>query len=109
MPTVTFLPMGRTVTAAAGQTLLEAAHEHDIDLEGACEGSLACATCHVVVDRQWFGRLPESSEEEDDLLDGAFDLTEQSRLACQIVLTEAMDGLTVTIPHYSVNMHVDRR
>ena len=86
------------VDAALGLSILEVAREHDINIEGACEGSLACATCHVIVEPDQFDLLPEISEDEEDMLDLAFDLTRTSRLGCQIRITEALDGLTVTLP-----------
>lgn len=86
------------VEAALGLSILEVAREHDINIEGACEGSLACATCHVIVEPGQFDLLPEISEDEEDMLDLAFDLTKTSRLGCQIRMTEALDGLTVTLP-----------
>ncbi|MEO5340361.1 MAG: 2Fe-2S iron-sulfur cluster-binding protein [Magnetococcus sp. MYC-9] len=109
MPKVTFLPMNQTVEVEAGTTLLEAAHLYDIPLEGACEGSLACSTCHVIVAPEWYEMLKEMSEEEEDLLDMAFGLTSTSRLGCQVVMQEALDGLQVTVPEYSVNMKVDKK
>ncbi|MEO5348185.1 MAG: 2Fe-2S iron-sulfur cluster-binding protein [Magnetococcus sp. YQC-3] len=109
MAKVTFLPMDKTVEVEEGMTLLEAAHAHGVLLEGACEGSLACATCHVVVAPEWYDRLPEPSEEEEDLLDTAFGLTTTSRLGCQIEVTDALDGLRVTVPDYSVNMKVGKQ
>ncbi|MEO5363455.1 MAG: 2Fe-2S iron-sulfur cluster-binding protein [Magnetococcus sp. DMHC-8] len=108
MPKITFLPMDKSVDVAAGSTVLEAAQRHGIPLEGACEGSLACATCHVVVAPEWYDQLAEPTEEEEDLLDTAFGLTATSRLGCRIVLTEALDGLRVTVPDYSVNMKVGK-
>jgi 2Fe-2S ferredoxin len=78
--------------------LLEVAHGNAIDIEGACEGCMACSTCHVIVDPADYGRLPPPSEDEADMLDLAFDLTPTSRLGCQIVVTEAHDGLTVSLP-----------
>ena len=72
-------------------------------LEGTCEGQMACSTCHVIVAREWFVKLPEASEEEEDMLDLAADVQSTSRLSCQIVLDEEMDGLTVRIPDASVN------
>ena len=86
------------VDAALGLSILEVARQHDINIEGACEGSLACATCHVIVEPDQFDLLPEISEDEEDMLDLAFDLTRTSRLGCQIRITEALDGLTVTLP-----------
>ncbi len=88
MPKMTFVsPDGtvrKEVEAPVGLSVLEIAHRNDIDLEGACEGSLACSTCHVIVEPGWFDRLGEPSEEEEDMLDLAFGLTHTSRLGCQI-------------------------
>ncbi|MBS1063564.1 ferredoxin family 2Fe-2S iron-sulfur cluster binding protein [Gluconobacter wancherniae] len=88
----------REVDAPVGLSVLEIAHKHDIDLEGACEGSLACATCHVVVDPEWAAKLSNPTDDEEDMLDLAFGLEKTSRLGCQIVMTEALDGLTVRLP-----------
>ena len=88
----------REVDAPVGRSVLEIARRHDIDIEGACEGSLACSTCHVIVDPDWYELLKEASEEEEDMLDLAFNLTQTSRLGCQIVITEELDGLTVGLP-----------
>ncbi len=89
MPTITFVlndGSRKAVEAKPGHTLLEIAHEHQIDLEGACEGSLSCSTCHLVIDPFWYSKLPEPSEEENDMLDLASGLTRTSRLGCQIVM-----------------------
>lgn len=67
-------------------------------LEGTCEGQMACSTCHVIVAREWFGKLPEAAEEEEDMLDLAADVHATSRLSCQILLTEDLDGIEVRIP-----------
>ncbi|MFC7334459.1 ferredoxin family 2Fe-2S iron-sulfur cluster binding protein [Rhodocista pekingensis] len=88
----------REVDAPLGLSILEVARRHDIDLEGACEGSLACSTCHVIVDPQWYDLLPDASEDEEDMLDLAFGLTKTSRLGCQIRITEELDGLVVRLP-----------
>ena len=107
MPKVTFIDPDGTrheIDAPAGLSLLEIAHEHGIDIEGACEGSLACSTCHVVVDSAWFDSLDEIREDEEDMLDLAFGLTKTSRLGCQIILTEALDGLVVSLPEGTNNM-----
>lgn len=106
---ITFLPMNQTVEVESGMTLLEAAHLHGIPLEGACEGSLACSTCHVIVDPKWYDRLDPANEDEEDMLDRAFGLTSTSRLGCQIILNEGFNGLIVTIPAYSVNISVDKK
>ena len=97
----------REVDAPLGMSVLEIARRHDIDIEGACEGSLACSTCHVIVDPGWFRRLAEPTEDEEDMLDLAFGLTETSRLGCQIVITEALDGLVVKLPAGTRNMMND--
>ncbi len=88
----------REVEAPLGLSVLEIAHRHGIDLEGACEGSLACATCHVVVDPAWSAKLADPTEDEEDMLDLAFALEKTSRLGCQLVMTEALDGLVVRLP-----------
>ena len=94
----------REVDGAPGLRLLEVAQEANQPLEGTCEGQMACSTCHVVVAAEDFGKLPPASEEEDDLLDLAAHVTRYSRLACQIVLTEALDSLTVRMPAGANNM-----
>jgi ferredoxin len=88
----------RTVVAVPGDRLLDAAQADGQPLEGTCEGQLACATCHVIVDPDDFARLPPATEDEEDMLDLAPGATRTSRLACQIRLDEALDGLTVQIP-----------
>jgi len=92
------------VDAPAGFSLLDIAHRNDIDIEGACEGQMACSTCHLVVEPEWFVRLEPPSEEEEDMLDLAFGLTRTSRLGCQIVMTDALDGLTVRLPESTRNL-----
>ncbi len=89
-----------------GTTVLEAAHNNDINLEGACEGSLACSTCHVVVDKEFFDKLEEPSEDEEDMLDLAFGLTPTSRLGCQITMTQDLNGLTLVVPSQTRNISV---
>ncbi len=89
-----------------GTTVLEAAHNNDIDLEGACEGSLACSTCHVVVEKKFYDLLEEPSEDEEDMLDLAFGLTPTSRLGCQIVMTKELDGLTLVVPDETRNVSI---
>ena len=88
----------REVDAPLGLSVLEIAHRNDIDIEGACEGSLACSTCHVLVEPEWFGKLKPPSEDEEDMLDLAFGLTKTSRLGCQIVMSPELDGLVVRLP-----------
>ena len=96
--------LDREVDAATGSVLLDVAQANGQPLEGSCEGAMACSTCHVIVDRSDFERLPQASEEEDDLLDLAAHVTRTSRLACQIVLTDALDTLTVKIPPSAYNL-----
>ncbi len=86
------------VDAPLGTSVLEIAQANGIDLEGACEGSLACATCHVIVDPGWFERLATPTSDEEDMLDLALGLEKHSRLGCQLVMTEALDGLVVRLP-----------
>jgi len=90
--------------APAGERLLKLAQAAGMPLEGTCEGQMACSTCHVVVARDWFDKLPPASEDEEDMLDLAAGVTRTSRLACQIELTEALDGLEVRIPGESRDM-----
>ena len=107
MPKMVFIERDgnhKTVDAPVGLSVLEIAHRNDVDIEGACEGSLACSTCHVVVDQSWYDRLPEASEDEEDMLDLAFGLTSTSRLGCQLVITDDLDGLTVSLPGETRNM-----
>ena len=109
MPKITFVQKDnteKTIDAPLGLSLLEVAHKNDIDLEGACEGSLACSTCHVIVDDKFFDKLPEASEEEEDMLDLAFGLTHTSRLGCQIKITEDLDGLKVKLPLATRNTNI---
>ena len=106
MPRITFVkPDGGRVDleVQAGKTLLEIAWENEIDIEGACEGCMACSTCHVLVRADQFDKLPPASEDEEDMLDLAWGLTPTSRLGCQIVLTEALDGLEVALPQETNN------
>ena len=98
----------REVEAPLGLSVLEIAHKNGIDIEGACEGSLACSTCHVVVEKEWFDKLAPASEDEEDMLDLAFGLTHTSRLGCQIRMTNELDGLVVKLPAATRNMMVDK-
>jgi len=86
------------VVATPGQRLLDVAWAAGEPLEGSCEGVMACSTCHVIVDKGDFEKLPPASEEEEDLLDLAAHATRTSRLACQIMLTADLDSLSVRIP-----------
>lgn len=110
MANITFIyPDGkeRVVDAPLGLSVMEIAQKHDIEqIEGACGGGLACATCHLYVHPDWWTKtLPEGerSLEEEDMLDLAFDVREKSRLSCQIVMSEELDGLVVALPGAKVN------
>lgn len=94
----------RDVDAPAGEILLKVAQADGQPLEGTCEGQMACSTCHVIIAADDFDRLPRASEEEEDMLDLAAGACRTSRLACQIVLTPDIDGLTVRIPPEARNM-----
>lgn len=107
MPKMTFIDRDgtrREVDAPLGLSVLEIAHKHGVDIEGACEGSLACSTCHVIVDAEWFEKLGDPTEDEEDMLDLAFGLEKTSRLGCQIVMSDELDGLVVKVPAGSRNM-----
>ncbi|CAA7046994.1 unnamed protein product [Microthlaspi erraticum] len=96
------------VKVPIGMSVLEAAHENDIDLEGACEASLACSTCHVIVmDTEYYNKLEEPTDEENDMLDLAFGLTETSRLGCQVIARPELDGVRLAIPSATRNFAVD--
>ena len=86
------------VDGKAGERLLDVAWAAGQPLEGACEGVMACSTCHVIVDPDDFARLPPASEEEEDLLDIAAHVRRTSRLACQIMMTEELKTLSVRVP-----------
>lgn len=90
--------------AKEGQSLLEVAHKYDINLEGACEASLACSTCHLYIDQEFIDKLPEASEEEEDMLDLTYGLKANSRLGCQIILNKNLDGIKVHLPPETRNM-----
>ena len=101
MPRITFVDRDgneNVVDAKTGLSLMEVAIDNDVDIEAACEGSLACATCHLVLDADWYEKLGAPDEDEEDMLDLAFGLTKTSRLSCQIRVTDELDGLRVSLP-----------
>ncbi len=107
MVKVTFIARDGQRIVAEGQVgdrLLEVAQAANMPLEGTCEGQMACSTCHVIVGRDWFAKLPPASEDEEDMLDLAADLAATSRLSCQILLTEALEGMEVRIPREAHDM-----
>lgn len=81
----------KTVEVNEGDNILDIAHEYDIDLEGACEGSVACSTCHVILSPEHYDMLPEPEDDENDMLDMAFGLTDTSRLGCQVCIYRAIN------------------
>ena len=97
----------KVVDAEIGLSILEIAHKNHIDLEGACEGSLACSTCHIILEEKDFDKLDEPAEEEEDMLDLAHGLTHTSRLGCQIIMTEDLDGLKIKVPSGTRNINVE--
>ncbi|CAH0493650.1 unnamed protein product [Peronospora farinosa] len=97
----------KEVEAKTGMSLLEVAHANDVDLEGACESSMACSTCHVILEDSVFEKLEEACEDEEDMLDMAFGLTDTSRLGCQVIVNESFEGTTVTLPKATRNFYVD--
>ena len=101
MPKIIFYEekgMRTEIEVQPGQTLLEVAREHDIDIEGTCEGNLACATCHLIIDKDWSSKIPQATEDERDMLDLVNGLTVNSRLGCQIKVKHDLNGLIVFVP-----------
>jgi len=104
VPRVTFVERGgkrHVIDAPSGKSLLDIAREHGVDIEGACDGCLSCTTCHVIVEEEFFDLLLPASEDEEDMLDLASGLTPTSRLGCQVVMSEELDGLVVHLPDES--------
>ena len=96
------------VLAREGESLLEVAHNNGIDLEGACEASLACSTCHVILSDEVYDSLEDVCEEEEDLLDLAYGLTHTSRLGCQVFVRRDMEEMKVRLPSATRNFYVDK-
>jgi ferredoxin len=94
------------VEALVGLSVLEVAHNNNIDLEGACEGSLACATCHIILEENIYNTIEQPTEAEEDMLDLAFGLTHTSRLGCQIILTKELDGIRIKLPSATRNISI---
>ena len=101
MPEIIFIDskgVEHVVTVETGVTVMEAGRDAGLGIEGTCGGCLSCATCHVVLDNEWFLKVGKPNEDETDMLDLAFGLTETSRLGCQIEMSDALNGLRVMIP-----------
>lgn len=93
------------IPVCKGDNLLDIAQAHDLEMEGACGGSCACSTCHVIVtDQDLYDKMPEPEDDENDMLDLAFGLTETSRLGCQVTMTKELDGLKVKLPSMTRNL-----
>ena len=92
------------VKVEPGTSVLEAAHQNSLPLEGTCEGSLACSTCHVIMESEYFNLLDELEEEEQDMLDCAYAVTNTSRLGCQVIITKELEGATFSIPGRTRNI-----
>ena len=94
-----------TFDVREGDNLLDIASHYDLEMEGACEGSCSCSTCHVIVeDEEMFDKMEEATDDENDMLDLAFGLTETSRLGCQVKMTKELDGLVVRLPSMTRNL-----
>lgn len=101
MPRIVFKTTGGVETpveTTTGTTVLQAAWDNNIDIEGACEGVMACSTCHVIVAEDYYAKLDDPSDEEEDLLDLAWGVRPTSRLGCQIVVTDDLDGMELLLP-----------
>ena len=102
MPKITYLThdlQSHTVEVQNGLTVMEGAVQNDIPgIDADCGGGMACATCHVYIKDEWFGRLPTKEDGEEDMLDMAYEPKKNSRLSCQIIVSDDLDGLEVNIP-----------
>lgn len=94
-----------TFEVADGDNILDIAQANDLEMEGACGGSCACSTCHVIVeDEGYYEKMEEPDDDENDMLDLAFGLTETSRLGCQVKMSKELDGLVVRLPNMTRNL-----
>ncbi|GAA5900376.1 ferredoxin family 2Fe-2S iron-sulfur cluster binding protein [Sporobolomyces salmoneus] len=102
-------PNGEIVTCEAneGDDIVDVSWEYDLDIEAACEKSVACSTCHVILEDDVYDKLEEPDDDENDMLDLAFGLTDTSRLGCQVKVTKDMQGTTITLPSATRNLRVD--
>ena len=102
MPKITYTENSgesRTVEVENGLSVMEGAIQNNIPgIDADCGGSMACATCHVYVKEKWFDKIPKKEEAEEDMIDMAFEPNKNSRLSCQIIVTDELDGLEVTTP-----------
>lgn len=93
-----------TFEVAEGDNILDIAQANNLDMEGACGGLCACSTCHIIVDPDFYDEIPEPDDDENDMLDLAFGLTETSRLGCQVKMSKELDGLRVALPAMTRNL-----
>ena len=102
MPKITYVEHSgekRTINVDKGLTVMEGAIQNEIPgIDADCGGGMACATCHVYVKEEWFNKLPKKEDGEEDMLDMAFEPKKNSRLSCQIIVSDELDGLIVNIP-----------
>ena len=102
MPKITYIDFGgsqRTIEVDNGLSVMEGAIQKDIPgIDADCGGSMACATCHVYVEEKWLDKLPKAEEAEIDMIDMAFEPKKNSRLSCQLIVSDELDGLIVTTP-----------
>ena len=102
MPKITYknnLGSSKTIDVENGLTVMEGAIQNDIPgIEADCGGSMACATCHVYVEEKWLDKIPKAEEAEVDMIDMAFEPKKNSRLSCQLIVSDKLEGLTVTTP-----------
>ena len=96
----------QTFEVAEGDNILDIAQAHNLEMEGACGGLCACLTCHVIVDPEFYDEIPEPDDDENDMLDLAFGLTETSRLGCQVVMTKELDGIRIALPAMTRNLQL---
>ena len=96
----------KTFIIESNKTILDLSRIENIPIEGSCDGSMACSTCHIIVEKEYFEKLPDPSEEEEDMLDLAWGLTHTSRLGCQIIINDGLDGMKVKVPSGTRNMSV---
>lgn len=94
----------KTFEVAEGDNILDIAQAYNLDMEGACGGSCACSTCHIIVDPEYYDAIPEPDDDENDMLDLAFGLTETSRLGCQVKMSKELDGIRIALPAMTRNL-----
>jgi 2Fe-2S ferredoxin len=102
MPKITYIEISgksQTIDVANGLSVMEGAVQNDIPgIDADCGGGMACATCHVYVKEEWFNKLPKKEDGEEDMLDMAYEPKKNSRLSCQLIVSDELDGLTVSTP-----------